>query len=351
MGDIEQVNLESTVPKEVELPHLNVHILYAPHSTGTHWQGFEEKLASADIYIPELYGWTEENLNLLRSVSSGEITPNEALPQLLHGEGDPMRGMKERQLQGLFNTHKPVTLIDVDENHPVVSYDNLLEVQGIVWKPKFTDTLDEVRRVVGEEARMIQERENAMLANLKPRVADVIAQHPELADKKDLTIFLTLGSNHTRVGHLLKDIEGVTASCSFGEDKRLAANAREVAQRRLMFGKEIDDTLAARVLLDDALRHGTLAYELEQASGDGLLVEEAIGVITSRFSRDEIEALFKRSMKMARKSPQHAPIFLNNLLVGDEEIGDKGLLSEKGIQLPKTNEEFEIFLRQNNTSK
>jgi hypothetical protein len=87
-----------------------------------------------------------------------------------------------------------------------------------------------------------------------------------------------------------------------------------------MDGNEVDDTLAARVLIEDLLIHGPIGYELKKEFS-AIDVRRIGKRLATAFSLDEIQQLFDQA-----KASKTA---LEQLLRGDEFTDTPGALQKK----------------------
>lgn len=296
-GRVDKVRraLGSVFGKEskLELPRVVFDVYYAGHGDANDARNLERPFSSCDVYIPEWAGWDEGILEKVNSVSKGALTPQQAYGQI--------RYSNEYQLQlfrMLYKSNKPVCFVDYrsDERglqREVEAVRDILSIsQYWTYGRTFKDKVQSVKRRLREGAESTLEREEKVLARIKPALTAVIENNPELKKKAikkgELRVLLSYGSLHTQLFQTLAN-EGEEVTRSF-PTKPYVNNLMLEGERRYYFGKEVDDNLAAQILIEcliDGVFRRDLKYRLP-TSEDIMKLERDLA---SKFSYGEVEEI------------------------------------------------------------
>lgn len=170
-----------------QFPKVSIDIFYSSHETKRDVEGLKRRFKKADIFVPELSGWTPEALLFFNNASSGKM-------KLIDMVGTVKSSPYLLELSNIiYNSGKPIVFIDVPYDH------------------------------------------------------HIIEKYPGLGEKKKVKILLSLGSFHTRIFQSLKKSgEEVTR-----EFKTMPTyfNFEHEGIRRCLFGGDVDDKLAAKIFL------------------------------------------------------------------------------------------------------
>lgn len=270
----------------VGLPKIKIDIFYSPHGSAEDIDGLEDQLQKADIYIPENFGWTPEYLNVLRKLSDGKVTPEMALQDW--GDEDPSYYSRdEKFFKIIYNSKKPITFIDIPDNHSLVRRENENKIPKIQFGSNFGQVLDSVRGYIKKAADMHKERETYMVKQLQSQIQELLKTHPELRGRQEINILLSVGGAHTSLDRYLKEDYQTTRKFS---RIPMTFPYKEEALRRHMFNIPVDDDLAARIATGWTLSKADKKFF---HTNDSLKDAVAMRRLVSRFSFDELKEMFE----------------------------------------------------------
>lgn len=308
---------DASKSKEAIGPNIKYEFFFAPHSSPTDLEGLKERFQQADIYIPESSGWTQEQLDVLRDVANGNIDVMQKIPG--EEDGSPSHRRDIQFLRMIYNSHKPITLVDIPE-----AEHKKLEVAEANWNGDFSDILVFEKEQASHLLRPDKEREQYMLDHLEPRVKELIGEHPSLKDKKEINVLLSLGIAHDPIYIDLKKRGGETVRF-FGQSSSVFSFKEEGA-RRLRFNKPIDDDLTSKMYLE-MMFNGSFGRDIDKLTEDYMKFTKLSRKIVSLFSFEEARQIFESSK-----------------IVRDPRLVMEAKLGEKGIKIPSTEQEMDDFL-------
>jgi len=235
-------------PPESE-PKLRLRILYAPHGSVEDFKLLEGKLREADIYFPENAGWNTDTEAAYQAYATGKYSTKE-----LAVEPALKRELGILEELGKSGKTLAVGFVDLPEGHPLVEPLYKLSSEKAILefeRGNFSEALKEIKKMARDNAQLTEQRDKYIQAQIGPKVKEMLVQYPELEEKLDkgdeLNVLLSLGPTHTRVFHLLKKA-GEKVKREFTDSQYLFGPLQELV-RRYLFGREVNDELAARALL------------------------------------------------------------------------------------------------------
>lgn len=302
-GGRETKSLEQSGDK---FPEIHYDIFYSSHESAEDAAGFENEFKKADIYFPESRQWTQSALDLWNAVSSGDITPEDAIAQSAATRG---KGFRLRVLRTLYNSRKPIGVVDLPAGHELNDqFVRNLDDFAFKFDKDFDAALENVKNFsIGADQSL---REEYIVSHLKPEIERILDRYPALKAKDKINVLLSLGDSHSSVYHALRN-RGEDVARTYPLLPFVFDYGHEIA-RRHRWGKDIDRTLLARAFAEMAFTN-----MLWRPEGDHHKLNLFIRKISSVFSPDEVQTAYVSS---------------NNF----EEFSEflKEQLKEKGIVMP-----------------
>lgn len=235
--------------KRLGEPNISVDFTHNIHTSADDIAILRKKITAADIYVPESNGWSPEELHYRRFISSGKYSVDDYFENFESNFPERTRA----ELEAIAGTQKPLAMIDIhsekkDEyNSEKINSDYDAALHSYGHGITFGALLGLTRRYLQEDAELLQKREDFMISRFPHMIKGVLSHHPELRKKESLNVLIDLGLFHTRVTHGLEKA-GYKITRNFSTPLYVFDHVSE-AQKRFMFGKEVDDLLIARALL------------------------------------------------------------------------------------------------------
>ncbi|MBI4096467.1 MAG: hypothetical protein HY425_01990 [Candidatus Levybacteria bacterium] len=313
-----------------DFPKISIDILYARHETREDLAGFRERLKESDIYIPESSGWRKETLRRFNDLSFGGIRALRNPTDMILGFSRN-GGFFAEQIRAIRNSLKPITIIDLPAGHPIMKEYNKT-LNSIVYRGGFSDMFNAFKENFRRFAELNKEREDYMISHLFPAIQEVLERFPNLKKKKELKILMTLGSLHTAVGQNFQQ-SGLDTKREFNRRPYLFDFQNEV-RRRYSFDKEVSDQLAAKALLDSWFWKELSNKYPSRKDKDGGEKIAFVRKIIDAFDIKDVEEIYNAALMVKGKNKKRRR--------SNELFFTK--LDQKGIILPKTEQELDEFL-------
>lgn len=245
-------------------PEISFDIFFSEHFRKEDAAGLAEKLATVDIYIPEIAGWDEKLGKRLNDVSWGRMTPEE-----LWAYGDYMsNAFQDAEVRALFGKKVLVHCIDISlSDSPIETLTEVLEdLYSFDYADTFETALKKKKAAIKRFADVQKERERHMAENLVILIDRIShRQIPELSARNQVRILFHLGSVHTYIYHRVREEDPKTKK--YFKTNPHIYNYEQEAVRRYIFGKEVSDDLVAKVMLEHIFSQtGKLSYATQKGN-------------------------------------------------------------------------------------
>lgn len=235
--------LSSIQERHPDWPKFDILFYFSPHGSKADFEGMRPYLRAADIVLYEAIGSTDYTRQSVQGVSTAAPYPKELLLAKGKVGDEPIQGSTwEVLLDEIYNSQKIVDTIDLhDTEEEVKLKDEILQDHSL---PK-ADTLDAalvlLRENFAHSATLQHEREAIMVDRFEERMGQILEAHPELKEKPNVQIVISMGSYHTQLRHALR-AKGAPSARKFSSSPYLYSYSTE-AQRTLAYGKEPSKTL------------------------------------------------------------------------------------------------------------
>lgn len=305
--------------KETE-PKITVDFFYSYHGTDEDYSHLPEALKNADVYVPEAFGWAKGDEKVLNAISQGEA------------EIPPY---PEAELLALYNLKIPVILVDTPEGHPSNekfnnTVDEELDAYNYFLGGQFDGAMEQLKATLPEQASAIIDRENFIANELKKEIKMLTQKFPQLKDKKNIRVLVSLGALHTSLYKKLKP-ELQSSKMILGRETLVFSINNEIVRRLIRNPKEvISDNLCARSLIEGLITHFINSRGLTK---DANKLTWASRKLSTNLSTDQIRSF---SETIGESSGEMKYGDLQDLVIKK--------LEEMGVKIPTTEEEIDKLI-------
>lgn len=287
---------------------ISIEIFYSPHDTKEDVKGLEQKIKEADVFSVEAIGWSEQLFIDLNLVSQGELTPQDFIGKYKIGgldKQEPFQPYQLTVLDALFGSRKFVISFDVPGDDPLLRKidESVAALDKLEFSKDFVSCLSSRRRALENFVELQGEREQYIVKKMEA-FQETLAkgETKEVRDKEKISILFLLGAVHTGVYHRLKE-SGREISRTFSTMPYIFGEFTTEITRRLLFGKEVSDTLVAQSLfwdlIDPWIAQGTENEpKVPSTVAQNLRTRKAV----QAFSFSEIKNIFEEIKRMAEKN-------------------------------------------------
>lgn len=328
------------MPEEIEHPEksegkipIEFTVFLSAHETAEDIRGFREAFEETDIYVPEIVGWTMDDLRLFRNLSAAHR------PDKSRGERDKLieenfesltpdgNEAQLEELETIYCSGKPIIILDIPRDsflyqERLLLDDLLVGVDKDFVGGNFNGSLAKVRNYEEKYAEYQKQREEYMVSRARTEIEKLIQATPALRSKTErgekLKVLIKLGRVHTGVYHQLRK-GGEEAREKFKELPLIFSYVEEMS-RDFFFGKKSSDELIARCLMQAFLADLDVFGKMISEDNDKIfrVLRKLVSVLSLQDIKDVSEALGRGG----------------DLL---EEV------EKRGVKIPKTKEEFEAM--------
>lgn len=190
-------------------PNVHVHFYFSSHGIAEDAPELPNRIAQADIFAPEIGGWTPAALDFYQQVSRGSMLHYKYAMELPPNE-DGIGGYTKALLSALYNKHIPVMMFDVEKEHDLNKMQDDVMSDDSPWffhalNEDFRETIEQMREAYTKLLGPLQHlRELHMIDSLVSGITDITESHPRLRNKNEVNVLVTLGSAHTFVSQVLR---------------------------------------------------------------------------------------------------------------------------------------------------
>lgn len=293
-------------------------------------QDFIEAFKECDVYIIELIGG-DAYIEELNKLSMGEIDLNST--EISHHPNPFMR-----KLVGLiYNSHKKIITIDLPAERLISQRIQELSRQEkiILFEGyPFETLIDKWKELLSIISVADMLRETYMLNRLDEELRKLM-NDPMFSKKERIKILMYLGAFHTGFYHVLKERFPGSIFRRFNVMPLVYPFIVEVS-RRICFGKEIDDELASKSLLEELLFYSVISLAKNpkqilipsKSIKDSYSFHLLLRKLVEKFSYEEIKEFFDEVGELIRKGEEIENIYLFVLQNFINKLESKGIKDE-----------------------
>lgn len=186
-----------------EVPFLpdnaDVTVFYGAHGDKRDFAPVAPLLKEADIFVPEVPAWTEEQVQLLSRIAQGDKTARKKLRTLEGGKFNPFA---DAETQVLLGSGIRITVIDYPkDDRRANAIQNHFQNWGLLDKvvPSWNRTLDNIIEFARKEASVEEYRESVILRSIGPRLQTLIDTEFDLSGDSRVRVLIHQGAAHMYV--------------------------------------------------------------------------------------------------------------------------------------------------------
>lgn len=222
--------------------HVEVTLLLGPHSTAADIDLLKGAIEKCDIFVPELVGFNEREIELIEDISFGRLPASIANPYLYPSF--------LQLLANIENTHTVIAHADVKKDDEILEEMKRLDVELLnIYNIKDPDVAATSHADVLIKITELEKRREQQIALRLPQVIlDQILKHQELRKKENIKVLMFMGAMHGSLRDDLKTVSG-DVKTEYTIPYLIHDFAHEL-RRRYLHGKEIDYRLKLNALME-----------------------------------------------------------------------------------------------------
>lgn len=204
-----------------EIPFLpdnaDITVFYGAHGDKRDFATVAPLLREADIFVPEVPAWTEEQLELLSCIAQGDKTARKKLRTLEGGKFNPFA---DAETQALLGSGIRITVIDYPKDDRRASeIQNHFQKWGLLDKvvPSWNRTLDNIIDFARREANLEEYREAIILRSVGPRLQSLIDSELDLSESSRVRVLIHQGAAHMYIFDKLEAMAKAAKNTTIGK--------------------------------------------------------------------------------------------------------------------------------------
>lgn len=253
-----QPDLATIQERHPDWPELKLAFYFSAHGINKDMEGIKPHLQNADVLLYERVAMQEEDVHgrnrEMNSYNNLSINPTVSLRRFLRNNN--LKGDSDEILaRGLYKSGKAVGTIDIGatEYDRVIAQETLdafsMKLSRDMSYEHALDYFDDRSRSIAE---LTLEREAIMLGNFEEEMDRILYARPDLKEKDDLNILITMGSLHTTLGHSFRKA-GMQSERHFAKAPTYRYAPQHQLIRTHLFGLEPTEKLKKQALADGML--------------------------------------------------------------------------------------------------
>ncbi|MFA6028002.1 MAG: hypothetical protein WC752_03680 [Patescibacteria group bacterium] len=314
-------------------PRIEITFFFSAHRSMEDFACLQKLIAQADIYIPEAYGWMQEELDYLREIAKGEKKPKNI------EESRGPKDAKEQEDAVLYNSNKDIYFFDVPKEHELVNKSDGSDEENRAMNEFIYGDFDEAialrKQAVSINSDYNRHRESYIRSKIEEELPVIIGKDPKYKSHPVVKVLVALGSYHTDIANKIESDYNV--SKKFSSNSPYIYSYGDELNRRDKYHKPIDDLLVVRALLEDNIFHYFKENFADVISHDIFtrIIRIIIGSIKDiRQFRQISNECFQQGL-------------IDNFAQGFETVALKrAILGMTGYKLPQSQEELDQLLVQ-----
>lgn len=243
--------LDSSPLENYAVPeNVSIRVYLSAHGSAEDAPNMAKHIAEADIFAPEVLGWTSAQQKAFERISKGDLKQYQTMRQSIRQQSGA-GSYTEAMIGALYSRRIPVIMFDVPDRHPIANkfreYTSLVGLSKAL-RADFDQTIEGLQYLYGDKAGPVtRQREEYMLDKLAEGLTITVREHPKLRESESVSALITLGGDHTYVYHGLKQDhpEPSKVNCEFGHEPVVYGHHVRCL-RAGQFGVEITRDMAAR---------------------------------------------------------------------------------------------------------
>src|SRR3989344_2477178 len=273
------------------LPKLSIEIFFTSHQMEKDAEPIADRLAKADMFIPEFANWGKDDPTVFNSLTRGAITPDTALESLHVDMFHPFYAFIKKEFEAMYQSHKPVVLIDIPHGHPLSR-----EIEALMRSPAHMETFAMALTQEADYCKRFMELQEQREAYMVEQLASgaFLKEYPELKEKKELHLLLSLGNMHTPVYHAAGGL-GSRKMTLLEKSPRIFSRHQEV-DRRYRFHKDVSNELLAQALCEIIILQ-ELGAIIREGTGKSEYMVHYLRAVVGKFSFQEIKELYESDQR------------------------------------------------------
>ena len=237
-------------------PALDLTFYFSPHGNKADFEGINPLLEATDVYLYEdIFNNSAMRAFLQRLSTSPPYNQEWIADNVSAGEAFAKKGSEwEPVIDSIYNSQKIISSIDLRETSEEKALAD--KIWQIIYLPlpkgpTFDAALPQFTEQQAELVKAQEERESIMADRFEEEIEHILDVYPELKERKNLKILISMGVNHTKLRHAFT-MKGIPSDREFSSSPYVY-NYRSELKRTLAYAREPTKDLSERAYIEDLL--------------------------------------------------------------------------------------------------
>ncbi|MDA0207964.1 MAG: hypothetical protein O3B64_00955 [bacterium] len=223
-------------------PAPELRFFFSAHGQIQDYEGIQEALQDADVFVVEAHGWNEDDLRYLQEISDGT-----KVPRHIEEKREP-QDVIEYEEDLLYKTGKRIEIVDVPEGHELDKEDDgtagISEAaRTFIARGDLESALAALDTAVKMNAEYIRKKDEYIEGQLDALLKKLSIEDP------NAKVLVQIGSTHTGISHDLRR-EGIASRVR----NSVKFDFKDELVRSYRFKKSPERDLLIKVLIEEVLR-------------------------------------------------------------------------------------------------
>lgn len=250
-----QTLAEKIRERHPDWPDMNVTFYFSAHANHLDMAGIEPYMKEADIFLYENAAnsdrevrYRKEDLQFLNALSTN---PSVSLQEIFK-EYNVTGTTGEHRIRGAHGSGMAIGTIDIGNSPIEQRMVQRMETAMHTVTPgsgNYDEVLENYRYQLQMYGELQVERERMMLGNFEGVIKSLLESRPDMKDKENLNVLISMGSAHTTLRHKFTEA-GIESDKHFSAGKTQSFDYEHELIRTYMYGRQPSEELIRRAFTD-----------------------------------------------------------------------------------------------------
>lgn len=309
-------------------PELDVLFYFGPHGHADNFKDVPAHIAKADVYLYENVGTTGLKHGF-QEISSNPAGPVDNIIDYADIGGRINGTIWEPIIRGIHGTDIAVSSFDLRGSKEFEHmFDNILNPDVMVVDDTFEGSIEILQKNMSAWADLQNQREEIMADRFESEIEYLLKSYPQLKEKSQLKVLITMGSAHTSLRHKMIN-KGIPSSSEYTTNTPYIHSFNMELLRTYMHNREASQELLEQAWVENVVTGLIRAHQNEEAydakNYDALSIHNRD--LISKLNHDQREQIYRLTRQSQQIGFNNLTDFYTNVSDILKQYGGQGLAS------------------------